>query len=180
MAALKKIQRCRPCLNHFLKLEWSHSFLHRDWLLQQGQTQPAYHGPNQGQHQSDYISGQQPSYGQPNPNALADQFGQKGLGPKRFALQIGNSLTSPPDPRELSLPPPEIRSKLYCHAFSACQCRPVVSTIHIERISKYFVFGLQIRNTLGFDHQSLSRKRAPVPLVTDTVIARCHRCRTFE
>ncbi len=42
--------------------------------------------------------------------ALADQFSQMGMGgQKPFQLYTTNLLTSPPDPRELLLPPPEIR-----------------------------------------------------------------------
>ncbi|GLB42024.1 putative sec23/Sec24 helical domain containing protein [Lyophyllum shimeji] len=84
---------------------------------QQGQPpapgQPAYFQPGQ---EPEYINGPaygqqpQPGYAQAPMDALAGQFGQMGMGgQKQFQLYTTNLLTSPPEPRELYRPPPEIR-----------------------------------------------------------------------
>lgn len=154
------------------------------FAMQQGQTQPAYYDPNQGQQQPDYINGQQPSYGQPNPNALADQFGQMGLGSKPFALQTANLLTSPPDPRELSLPPPEIRlppnSTVTPSPLANADPSFQRSTLNAFPNTSSLLSKSKIPLALIISpYRTVSENEPPVPLVTDTVIARCRRCRTY-
>ncbi|CAK5261800.1 unnamed protein product [Mycena citricolor] len=89
---------------------------------QQAPGQPQYFQPDQGagyaQQPMGYGQQQQPAYGQQQPPAfgkspmdnLTNQFGSMGMGgQKQFQLNTVNLLTSPPDPRDLHVPPPEIR-----------------------------------------------------------------------
>ncbi|KAJ3836161.1 protein transporter SEC24 [Lentinula raphanica] len=157
-------------------------------MQQQGQTQPPYYDPSQGQQQQqpEYINSHpQPAYGQPNPNALADQFGQMGLGGQRsFALQTANLLTSPPDPRELSLPPPEIRlppnatvtPSQFANADSSYQRSTLNAIPNTSSLLSKSKMPLALVIT---PYRTVSESEPQVPLVTDTVIARCRRCRTY-
>ncbi|KAE9406669.1 protein transporter SEC24 [Gymnopus androsaceus JB14] len=155
------------------------------FAMQQGQAQPQYFDPSQGQQQPDYLNGQQPSYGQPNPNALADQFGQMGLGgPKPFSLQTANLLTSPPDPRELSLPPPEIRlppnATVTPSQFANADPSYQRCTLNAFPNSSSLLSKSKVPLALIIaPYRTVSENEPPVPLVTDTVIARCRRCRTY-
>lgn len=76
--------------------------------MQPGGQPPYYAGATA---EPEYINAPQaPMYGQPQSsmNTLVDQFGQMGMGQKGLRLYTTNLLTSPPDPRELHQPPPEI------------------------------------------------------------------------
>ncbi|GAW03573.1 CPII coat sec24 protein [Lentinula edodes] len=156
-------------------------------MQQQGQTQPPYYDPNQAQQQPDYINSQQqqPAYGQPNPNALADQFSQMGLGGQRsFSLQTANLLTSPPDPRELSLPPPEIRlppnATVTPSQFANADPSYQRSTLNAFPNTSSLLSKSKLPLALVISpYRTVSENEPQVPLVTDTVIARCRRCRTY-
>lgn len=148
--------------------------------------QPPYYGG--AAPEPEYINGPQaPMYGQPqNPmNTLADQFGQMGMGgQKGLRLYTTNLLTSPPDPRELSLPPPEIvlppnscvsPSPLANadHSYQRCTLNAIPTTNSLLKKSN-IPLGLVLT-----PYRSVKEGDEPVPLVTDTVIARCRRCRTY-
>ena len=160
------------------------------------QQQPAYYGP-----EVDYGGGpgyaqqqQGPVYGQqqqvspahaPQMGALTDQFGQMGMGAQKpYQLNNINLLTSPPDPRELTRPPPEIRlppnacvsPSLNANAdpsYLRCTLNAIPTTSNLLNKSK-IPLGLVIT-----PYRSLNEGESAVPLVTDTIIARCRRCRTY-
>lgn len=146
------------------------------------------------QPEPDYINsqqayGQQPSmgYGQPQPNmgALTDQFGQMGVGgQKPFQVYTTNLLTAPPDPIELSRPPPEIRLPPNAsispsphanasHLYQRSTLNAIPTTSSLLGKSK-IPLGLVLN-----PYRSVKEGEEPVPVVTDTVIARCRRCRTY-
>jgi protein transport protein SEC24 len=116
---------------------------------------------------------------------VTDQFGQMGLGgQKPFQLYTTNLLTSPPDPRELERPPPEIRLPPNAaispspHAnadpsYQRCTVNAIPTTPSLLAKSK-IPLGLIIT-----PYRSLGDDEEPVPVVSDTVIARCRRCRTY-
>lgn len=146
--------------------------------------QPPYYGAAQ---EPEYINApQQPMYGQPQGqiNNLADQFGQMNMGQKGLRLYTTNLLTSPPDPRELSQPPPEI----VLPPNSCVSPSPLANADHTYQRST--LNAIPTTNSLlkksniplGLiltPYRSLKEGDEPVPLVTDTVIARCRRCRTY-
>ena len=130
--------------------------------------------------------GQEPVYYPPTApvNTLADQFGQMGMGQKPLQLYTTNLLTSPPDPRELIRPPPEIRlppnscitTSPYANAdysYQRCTLNAIPTTSSLLNKSK-IPLGLVIT-----PYRTVKEGEQPVPLVTDTVIARCRRCRTY-
>lgn len=155
--------------------------------------QPPYYGQPA---QPEYINGPQaPAYGQSQTtlvdpygqsqasvNTLADQFGQMNVkGPRLYTT---NLLTSPPDPRELHRPPPEILlppnstfspSPLANadHTYQRCTLNAIPTTNSLLKKSN-IPLGLILT-----PYRSLKEGDEPVPLVTDTVIARCRRCRTY-
>ncbi|KAF8644917.1 hypothetical protein AX16_008199 [Volvariella volvacea WC 439] len=160
------------------------------FAVQQGQpaTGPAYYG--QQQHEKvDYINtpqyGQQPAYGQAGVNALADQFGAMGIaGQKPFQLYTTNLLTSPPEPRELSRPPPEIRlppnSCISPSPTANADPSYQRSTLNTIPTTSSLLGKSKVPLALIITpYRSLNPGEEPVPLVTDTVIARCRRCRTY-
>ncbi|KAH8829080.1 CPII coat sec24 protein [Flagelloscypha sp. PMI_526] len=147
-------------------------------------SQPAY--PQYGQDQPAYGQ-QQPQYGQPpqqgyGADQLAGQF--QNMGMKGFSLQTTNLLASPPEPSDLNLPPPEIRL-------------PPNSTVTPSTVANADPsYSRTTLNAIPTTHSLLSKSKVPlalvitpyrsldpgeedVPLVTDTVIARCRRCRTY-
>ncbi|EGN92871.1 hypothetical protein SERLA73DRAFT_127142 [Serpula lacrymans var. lacrymans S7.3] len=154
----------------------------------QQQPQAQYYAPQQ---EPQYINapgfGQEPVYNPPSApvNALADQFGQMGVGgQKPYQLLTTNLLTSPPDPRELSRPPPEMRlppnscitNSPFANADPSYQrstLNAIPTTSSLLSKSK-LPLGLVIT-----PYRSLNEGEQPVPVVTDTVIARCRRCRTY-
>lgn len=162
----------------------------------QQQQQPPYFQPEAeygsagyGQPQQAPVYGQQPHVppGQAaQMGALVDQFGQMGMGgaQKPFQLYNTNLLTSPPDPRELSRPPPEIRlPPNSClspspganadPSYLRCTLNAIPTTSNLLGKSK-IPLGLVIT-----PYRSLDEGEQAVPVVTDTVIARCRRCRTY-
>jgi len=156
------------------------------FAMQQQQQQPP---TMQHEGQPDYINGpdqyQQPMYGQQDPNALAGQFSQMGLGgQKPFQLYTTNLLTSPPDPRELSLPPPEIRlppnSSLSPSPTANAHCSYQRSTLNAIPTTSSLLSKSKVPLALILSpYRSLDPGEPPVPVITDTVIARCRRCRTY-
>ena len=154
------------------------------------QAGPSYYGPQQGE--PEYINA--PGYGQPpvagygagGIGQLADQFGQMGIngGQKPFQIYTTNLLTSPPDPRDLDLPPPPIRlppnscltnSPLANahHSYQRSTVNAIPNSSSIVGKSK-IPLGLIIT-----PYRSVKEGDEPVPVVSDTVIARCRRCRTY-
>ncbi|KIY62915.1 protein transporter SEC24 [Cylindrobasidium torrendii FP15055 ss-10] len=146
--------------------------------------QPQFFSPAQAQMQPQQA--QQGYYQDPSQmNQMADQFSQMGMGgQKGFQLYTANLLTSPPDPRELSIPPPEIRlppnasvtPSLTANAdpsYQRCTINAVPTTSSLLAKSK-MPFALVLT-----PYRTLNEGEEPVPVVTDTVIARCRRCRTY-
>ncbi|KAH9478436.1 Protein transport protein SEC24 [Psilocybe cubensis] len=146
--------------------------------------QPGYYG----QGEPEYINGpafnQQPQYGQAPVDALANQFGAMGMGQKQLQLFTTNLLTSPPEPRDLQRPPPEIRlppnsciSPSPTANADPSYCR---STINAIPTTSSLLTKSKLPLALVLTpYRSLDEGEDPVPLVTDTVIARCRRCRTY-
>lgn len=147
-----------------------------------------------GAHQPEYINApgvgagqmQQPAYHpQMSMQTMTDQFGTMGIGgQKPFALYTANLLTAPPDPRELTLPTPEIRlPPNTCispnplanadPSYQRCTINAVPTTSNLLNKCK-LPFSLVLT-----PYRSLKEGDPPVPLVTDTVIARCRRCRAY-
>ncbi|KXN89326.1 Protein transport protein SEC24 [Leucoagaricus sp. SymC.cos] len=142
--------------------------------------QPAYADPSTG-----YVA-QQPQYIQPGVDTLAGQFGQMGItgGQKQFQLYTTNLLTSPPEPRELHRPPPEIRLPPNSSispsplanadpSYQRCTLNAIPTTSSLLNKAK---IPLALILT---PYRSLKDGDETVPVVTDTVIARCRRCRTY-
>lgn len=149
--------------------------------------QPSYYGQ---QPEPEYINGPaygqppQPSYGQPVAD-LANQFGQMGMGgQKQFQLYTTNLFTSPPDPRELHRPPPEIRlppgSCISPSPFANADPSYQRSTLNAVPTTSSLLGKSKIPLALVITpYRTLNEGENPVPVVTDTVIARCRRCRTY-
>ncbi|KAG6873665.1 hypothetical protein C0995_012599 [Termitomyces sp. Mi166 len=150
-------------------------------------TQPAYYQPGQ---ESEYING--PAYGQPQQgyvqgavDQLAGQFGQMGMGgQKQLQLYTTNLLTSPPEPRELYRPPPEIRlppnSCISPSPFANADPSYKRCTLNAVPTSSSLLSKAKVPLALVITpYRSLKEGEEPVPLITDTVIARCRRCRTY-
>lgn len=144
--------------------------------------QPPYYGG--GPAEPEYINGHQaPVYSQTN--TLVDQFSQMNMaGQKGLRLYTTNLLTSPPDPRELHRPPPEIvlppnscvsPSPLANadYTYQRCTLNAIPTTNSLLKKSN-IPLGLVLT-----PYRSVKEGDEPVPLVTDTVIARCRRCRTY-
>lgn len=153
---------------------------------QPGQAQPYPTLTQEPQYINTPAFGQEPVYYPPTApvNQLADQFGQVSLGPKPLQLYTTNLLTSPPDPRDLYHPPPEIRlppnscitTAPSAHVdpnYQRCTLNAVPTTSALLNKSK-IPLALVIS-----PYRSIKEGDAPVPLVSDTVIARCRRCRTY-
>lgn len=142
--------------------------------------QPTYLEPYDHQQQQ-----QRSNYVQPGVDALAGQFGQMGMGgQKQFQLYTTNLLTSPPDPHELFKPPPEIRlppnacisPSPYANAepsYQRCTINAIPTTSSLLNKAK-----IPLALVLT-PYRSLKDGDDAVPVVTDTVIARCRRCRTY-
>ena len=146
--------------------------------------QPSYFSPGE----PEYINGpafnQQPQYGQAPVDALANQFGQMGMGQKQFQLYTTNLLTSPPEPRDLQRPPPEIRlppnSCVSPSPTANADPSYLRSTINAIPTTSSLLSKSKLPLALIITpYRSLNEGEEPVHLVTDTVIARCRRCRTY-
>lgn len=107
-----------------------------------------------------------------------------GGGQKQLQLHTTNLLTSPPEPHELHRPPPEIRlppnscispSPLANAdpSYQRCTLNAIPTTSSLLNKAK---IPLALILT---PYRSLKDGDEPVPVVTDTVIARCRRCRTY-
>ncbi|EMD35607.1 CPII coat sec24 protein [Gelatoporia subvermispora B] len=150
---------------------------------QQIQGQPPYYGNVAPPAEPEYINA--PGFGQqPAMNALADQFGQMNVAQRGLRLYTTNLLTSPPEPRELHRPPPDIilppnasvSPSPYANADPSYQ-RLTLNTIPT---SNSLLTKSKIPLALVITpYRSVKEGDDPVPLVTDTVIARCRRCRTY-
>lgn len=117
-------------------------------------------------------------------NALADQFGQMGVGQKGLRLYTANLLTSPPEPRELLRPPPDIclppNASVSPSPFANADPSYQRSTLNAIPTSNSLLNKSKIPLALVLTpYRSVKEGDDPVPLVTDTVIARCRRCRTY-
>jgi protein transport protein SEC24 len=150
-------------------------------------TQATYYGQ---QPEPEYVNGPvygqppQPAYGQPVAD-LTNQFGQMGMGGQRqLQLFTTNLFTSPPDPRELQRPPPEIRlppgscisQSPHANADPSYQR----STLNTIPTTSSLLAKSKIPLALVITpYRSLKEGEEPVPVVTDTIIARCRRCRTY-
>ena len=149
--------------------------------------QPSYYGQ---QPEPEYINGPaygqppQPAYGQPVAD-LANQFSQMGMGGQRqLQLLTTNLFTSPPDPRELHRPPPEIRlpagSCITPSPFANADPSYQRSTLNAVPTTSSLLGKAKIPLALVITpYRTLNEGENPVPVVTDTVIARCRRCRTY-
>jgi protein transport protein SEC24 len=124
---------------------------------------------------------EQPSHNKPV-DQLVGQFGQMSFGTQ--ILSTANLLNSPPDPRELMMPPPEIHlptgtslsSSPHINApFSYQRC-----TVNAFPVSSSLANKSKVPLALVINpYKSLEEGEEPVPLVSDTIIARCRRCRTY-
>ena len=171
-------------------LATENQFAQQQQHQQQQQAGPSYYAQQRGE--PEYINA--PGYGQPpvagygagGVGQLTDQFGQMGIngGQKPFQIYTTNLLTSPPDPRDLELPPPSIRlpagsclvNSPHANAHYSYQ-RSTVNAIPSSNstVSKSKIpLGLVIT-----PYRSVKEGDEPVPVVTDTIIARCRRCRTY-
>ena len=145
----------------------------------QGGQAPYYGGPAG---EPEYINApQQPMYGGQQPNqmgALADQFGQMNMQQKGLRLFTTNLLTSPPDPRELYRPPPEI-----CLPPNSCVSpSPLANadasyqrcTLNAIPTSNSLLKKANVPLGLVLTpYRSIKEGDEEVPVVSDTVIARC-------
>ncbi|KAI0252493.1 protein transporter SEC24 [Lactifluus subvellereus] len=147
---------------------------------QQQVTAPSYYG--QQQREPEYINAPA-GY---DAGQLADQFGQMGIngGQKPFQIYTTNLLTSPPDPRDLELPPPPIRLPAGAcltnsplanahHSYQRCTVNAMPNSASIIGKSK-IPLGLILT-----PYRSVKEGEQSVPVVSDTIIARCRRCRTY-
>ncbi|EUC53780.1 protein transporter SEC24 [Rhizoctonia solani AG-3 Rhs1AP] len=135
----------------------------------------------------------QPAYGQPQPgygqqmNQMADQFAQMGVGgQKGYAVHTVNLIGTYLDPQELSYPPPEIRlppgacisQSPLANAdpsYMRCTVNAIPATNALLNKSK-----LPLALILTPNRSVRATDNDPeVPVVADTVIARCRRCRTY-
>ena len=154
---------------------------------QQQQAQGGYYSqPPQQPGYADGGYGQQPGYGQQQPIAnLTDQFGHLNVaGQKGLRLQTTNLLTSPPDPQELHQPPPEVilppNAALTTSPFSNADPSYQRSTVNAIPTTYALLNKAKLPLALVITpYRSVKEGEEQVPLVTDTVIARCRRCRTY-
>ncbi|KAG8720549.1 COPII subunit [Ceratobasidium sp. 394] len=156
----------------------------------QPQPQPPYYGQDAGYGAPVPA---QPPYGQAQPaygqqmNQMADQFAQMGMGgQKGYGIHTTNIIGTFLDPNELTNPPLEIRLPPNAAiapspvsnadpSYMRCTINAIPTTNALLAKTK-LPFALVItpfRSVREVDHDQ------EVPLVTDTVIARCRRCRTY-
>ncbi|KAF8609164.1 protein transporter SEC24 [Ceratobasidium sp. AG-I] len=156
--------------------------------IEQTQTQQPYYGQDTGAAYG--APGQAPAYGQtqqPQMSQMTDQFAHMGMGgQKGLALHTVNLLGTYLDPQEITQPPPEIRlppnacisQSPFANSdpsYMRCTINAVPTTSTLLNKSK-LPFGLILtphRSVREIDHDP------EVPVISDTVIARCRRCRTY-
>ncbi|GAA5986774.1 hypothetical protein JCM11641_004786 [Rhodosporidiobolus odoratus] len=131
-----------------------------------------------------------PAPGQPGgygAGQMASQFGQMNLGVSRPTTNVANLnlIQTPLNPLELfTMPPPEINlppnatfsqspTRNADPSYQRMTLNAVPTTNSLLQKSK-----LPLALVLT-PYRSLKQGDAPVPVVTDTVIARCRRCRTY-
>jgi len=105
-------------------------------------------------------------------------------GGKPYQLVTTNLLTSPPEPRELLRPPPEIRlppnACISPSPLANAHYSYQRSTLNAIPTSSSLLNKLKIPLALIITpYRSLRDGEEQIPVVTDTVIARCRRCRTY-
>lgn len=138
-------------------------------------TQPSYSRPA---HEAEYINASPV-------NALAEQFGQVGIASRaQTQLFTTNLLASPPDPRDLHRPPPEIRLPPNACITSSPEANAHPSyqrsTLNAIPTTADLLSKSKIPLALVVTpYRSLEDDEDPVPVATDTVIARCRRCRMY-
>jgi protein transport protein SEC24 len=136
-----------------------------------------------------------PAYGQtsayaaptmaPQMNNMVDQFSQMGVGAqKALRLQTTNLVTSPPDPLDLARSPPDIilppNACLTTSPYSNAPPSYQRSTLNAIPTTNSLLNKSKIPLALVLTpYRSVKEGDEQVPLVTDTVIARCRRCRTY-
>lgn len=164
-----------------------------DGQFQGQQTQqPPYYGQQGTPHDPEYINA--PGFGQgapvqpPQVAQMTDQFSQmginQGMGQRPLQLFTANLLNTHLDPRELHRPPPEIRlppnACISPSPFANADPSYQRSTLNVVPTTSGLLnkakipFGLIIT-----PYRSIGEGEPPVPLVTDTVISRCRRCRSY-
>jgi len=161
----------------------------QQFAAQQQPPPPSYHPPSQ---EPQYVNapafGQEPAYYPPAApvNQLADQFSQMGMGmgQKPLPLYTTNLLTSPTDPRELAHPPPEIRlppnSCITMSPYANAESSYQRSTLNVIPTTSSLLNKSKIPLALVITpYRTVKDGDLAVPVVTDTVIARCRRCRTY-
>jgi protein transport protein SEC24 len=135
---------------------------------------------------------QQQGYQQAPVDQLAGQFGQMNVGgpgayaggPKPFALYHSNLLQEFPNPAELHRPPPEARLPPNATLTGNPNPNPDVNyqrtTISAVPTTSSLLAKSKIPLALVINpYRSVKEGEPEVALVTDTVIARCRRCRTY-
>ncbi|KAH9941755.1 protein transporter SEC24 [Epithele typhae] len=143
-----------------------------------------------GPQEPEYINasgfGQVPAYQPGAVDQLAGQFSQMGMGqqPAGLRLLTTNLLNAPPEPLELHRPPPAIilppNAAVSNSPFSNSDSSYQRCTLNAIPTSNSLLSKVKIPLGLVITpYRSLNEGEEPVPLVTDTVIARCRRCRTY-
>jgi protein transport protein SEC24 len=118
---------------------------------------------------------------------MTNQFGHMGVGgqaQKPYSLQTINLITSPPEPRDLEKPPPEIRlpPNASLSPSPTANADPSYHRCTLNAIPTTSSLLGKVKIPLALvisPYRSLQEGDPEVPLVTDTVIARCRRCRTY-
>ncbi|CAG8554291.1 7755_t:CDS:10 [Diversispora eburnea] len=156
------------------------------------QQQPTYnqqHQPTYNQ-QSPTYNQQSPTYNQqpysPNIAGVTNQFSNLGFGGPAAQSQLipVHLIGTSPNVRELSAPPPSINlppntsvtpsDKANCDpSYKRCTLNAIPATSSLLSKSR-LPLALVIT-----PYRSLKEGDDPVPVITDTVIARCRRCRTY-
>ncbi|CAE6421688.1 hypothetical protein ACGC1H_001843 [Rhizoctonia solani] len=153
--------------------------------------QPAYYAQDQGYGGPSAVP---QAYGQPPPqpysqqvNQMANQFSQMGVGGQQsYGVHTMNLVGAYLDPQELLAPPPEIRLPPNAAinpsplsnadpSYMRCTVGAIPTTSALLNKTK-----LPLALVLSpFRSVRESDGDTEVPVVTDTVIARCRRCRTY-
>jgi protein transport protein SEC24 len=147
-----------------------------------GGAQPGYYG----QQQPQYINGPDRGAGYgPAVGQLTEKFGQMGVaGQAPFQLVTTNLLTTPPDAHDLLRPPPPIilppGASLSPSPTANADPSYMRSTVNAFPTTSSLASKSKIPLALIITpYRSVPEGDTHLPLVTDTVIARCRRCRTY-